>query len=240
MKLVITLMAMCSLCLADIDYEAYMKEIHGNGIYGRDQRQSAEKAVARIEREMQTFEGLAYHSNASIRAILKIAVRNLKRRGYWSTANELERDWARFDGKLIELVELNRGEIGARNIGDFEPLIEWLSEAYEKIESKLGYQLCVALRLSDLKTINHGLVVVFRPCHFGYDEFFKHFATNDPKYRSLFPVVSYWTTVIGCSIGTYGIGYFFICSPAGMLVEFIVDKKVAPWLAPKLYNLACN
>jgi hypothetical protein len=239
MKLIVSMLALCSLCFADIDYEAYMKEIHGNGNYTREQGESAERHVFQIEGEMQTLEGIAYHSNASIKAIIKIASRNLRRRGHFTTANGLERGWDRFDGTLIKLAQ-NQGDIANRNIGDFEPLVKWLSDAYEKIESKLGYQLCVALRLSDLKTINHGLVVVFRPCKYGYDEFYKHFATSDPKYRSLLPVVSYWTTVITCSIGTYGIGYFFICSPAGMLVEFVVDKKVAPWLAPKIYNSVCN
>ncbi|NDC22505.1 MAG: hypothetical protein EBZ49_00020 [Proteobacteria bacterium] len=216
------------------EYQKGYEEIHGTGKYTRAQLEEAEPKIRMAEQNLQTLEDVAIQSNLALRTIFSVAVKNLHRKGYTRTAREIESGWEERDGEIVRLAY--RGE---RNIGDFEPLSKWLADAYDKIESKLGYQLCLALRLSDIKTINFGLVVVFRPCKYGEEEFKKHFI-HDEKYRGLAPVVAYWTTIVACSFGTYGIGYFFICSPIGMIVELGVDKKIAPYLAPKIYNLACE
>jgi hypothetical protein len=128
---------------------------------------------------------------------------------------------------------------GGRNIGDFKPLSQWLAGVYDKIEAALGHEICYALRLSDIKTINYAIPVVFSPCDEGEIEFELHFI-HDPNYRGLAPVVTYWVTVITCDVATYGAGTFFICSPIGMVTEFAMDRWVAPKIAPKLYDLICK
>lgn len=189
--------------------------------------------IESFQSDYEHFEKIAEKSNLALRSIFYIATLNLKKNGFNETAKEIENGWEKFDGRIVRIIQNERG------IGDFKPMSEWLQKAYEKIEEKLGYQLCLALRLSDIKTINHGLYVLINLCEFEFNDFKEHFV-NDGRYRGLLPVISYWATIMACSIGTYGIGYFFICSPIGMLVELGVDKKVAPYLAPKLYKLACD
>ncbi|NBX93900.1 MAG: hypothetical protein EB078_06710 [Proteobacteria bacterium] len=207
--------------------------------FDKKEKEVAEKALPQIEKDVQTLEGFAKYSNAAIGAIVEKSVNSLRHKGSRRLATELEQGWAQLDGQLILLAQ-SRQVLGIRSIGDFEPLNQWLSESYEKIEADLGYDFCFSQRISDMKTINHGLVVVFNPCEYGYDEFYKHFASDDPKYRSVLPVVSYWATVLGCYAGSYGSGYIMVCGAAGTMVESTVDEKFAPLLAPKIYESNCQ
>ena len=219
--------------IADTNTEGYYAEIHGNQIYDKRQKEEADELIKKSEQIFSSFYSLADHSNLAIRNIIKLAVKNMRRRGYLKEARLVEDGWKNYDGNLVDIA------LKKRNIGDFEPISEYLAMAYEIMELTLGYDICWLLRLTDLKTINHGLRVCFRPCQFGYDNFYEHLV-HDEKYRGLGPVVAYWSVVIGCSMGTYGIGYFFICSPIGLAVEVGVDRYVAPKMAPKLFNMACN
>lgn len=211
-------------------------EIHGNGVYTTAQRQDAEKRAARIARDFDErhFVAMADHTNLALRALIKIGYLNLRRNGYRAEAEKLRAGWQKFDGELVRIVSNPN-----RDIGDFEPLSAYLAMAYEVLEYKIGYKLCYILRLTDIKTLNFGIPVVFSPCKHTLNDFCEHFI-HDEKYRGVAPVVTYWVTVITCSIATYGAGYFFICSPIGMLTELTMDKAVAPWLAPKIYNWACG
>ena len=219
--------------IALCDYSKEYTEIHGNGIYSNDVLETAQRKANTIQKEVTTLKDWATQSNTALRGIIKIAVKNLRYRRQYRLARQIEQDWKKQDGIIIEIAS------GLRNIGDYEPLSEWLDQTYEKLEETLGFEVCQVLRLTDIKTFNFGLRVVFRPCAYGYDEFYKHFVTDD-FYKGVAPVASYWAVVLGCSIGTYSIGYFFICSPVGVVVEAAVKNKVAPWSAPKIYNAACT
>lgn len=221
---------------ADDVYEA----IYGEGVYTESQQTEATKRVHALGREIDEggFMKLAEKSEMALDAIFKLSILNLKRHGYRELAKEVKQEWEVRRGTLI-LLSLGVNEEG-RPIGDFAPLSQWLSEVYERIEDALGLELCRLLRISDIKTLNHGLRVVFSPCFHGLPEFTMHFC-HDDKYRGVLPVVAYWSTVITCSVATFGAGIIgFICSPIAMLVEAGTDRVIAPWLAPKLFNLACE
>jgi hypothetical protein len=192
-----------------------------------------EKRIHKAGFKIDNYYDLAVLSNSAIRNLVKVASVELKKRKHNEEAQEIEALWKYYDKRLIEIATFQR------DIGWFDPISDALALIYELTELKLGYEICHALRLDDLKTINHGLRVAFRPCFYGYEEYYKHMA-KDPKYRALIPVLSYWTVVIGCSYATYGIGYVFICSPAGFVIEKVVENKIAPKATTKLYNLACK
>jgi len=192
-----------------------------------------ERQIYKAGFKIESYYDLAVTSNTAIRNIVKLSARQLRKNGDHYTAKQVEAIWREYDGMLIDLA------FNTRDIGWFEPISDALSLIYELTEAKLGFDVCHALRLDDIKTINHGLRVAFRPCYYGYDEYFKHMA-KDPKYRALLPVLSYWTIVIGCSYATYGIGYVVICSPAGYIIEKVVENRVAPKATEKLYKLACK
>lgn len=211
-----------------------------NSFWDQKEKEVTDKALAQIEQDMQSLEGIATQANAAIGAIIQKTVQTLKLKGSWRLAREIEQGWKEFDGTIIQIAQSQQRKLSVRNIGDFAPFNQWLSDVYEKTETDLGYAYCLSSRISDLKTINHGLVVVFNPCQYGYDEFYKHFASNDPKYRSFLPVVSYWATVLGCYAGSYGTGVFMICGEVGVLVEELVQQDFAPMIAPQIYGGACS
>lgn len=183
--------------------------------------------------QIKDLEDLADASHHALSNIVGVASYELSRRGHFETAQMVEAIWRHTEIRFHDAVLLQR------DIGWYEPISDALALIYDLTEQKLGYDLCHALRLDDIKTINHGLVVAFRPCFYGFEEYFKHLV-EDPKYRGLLPVLSYWTIVIGCSYATYGIGYPFICSPTAYVVERIVRKRVAPKAVNQIYKTACN
>lgn len=187
----------------------------------------------RLETTVSNYGAIAYTTNAAITAIIEVSTAHLQRIGRKDLALQLKKEWRKLDGRLIDLV------VFGRDIGWYKPLIEWLSLTYETIELAIGYEAALAIRLSDLKTINHGIIVVFRPCYFGENEFKKHFI-HDKKYRGFAPVITYWTAAIACTAALHGAGYYFVCSPGAMVLERVMDKKIAPKVAPKLYNMACS
>lgn len=233
MKKILIALYINTFACAAIDYDSYHKEIHGNQNHTQNQIEEVYKRDTYLISEFDSFYDIANQSNLAIRNIVKLAAKNMWRRGYLQESRRIQEIWARHDGQLVDIA------LGTRDIGWFDPISNSLALIYELIEQSLGFEICHLLRLDDLKTINFGLRVAFRPCYYGYEEFYKHMA-DDPKYRALLPVIAYWATVIPCSVATYGIGYFFVCSPLGWLAERVMEVKIAPNLTQKLYNLACT
>lgn len=230
-KYVAILMTFTALCTANVDKKEW-EEIHGNNIYTEKEKQEANKKVLAAETNLRSITKVATETNLAIRAIVKVSSLNLRRKGYYAEASQLESEWKQLDGKIVH-------GLLTRSIGDFEPISEWLALSYEMLEAKLGLDLCETLRLTDIKTLNYCIKVCFQLCKYGYTNFYDHFVT-DNRYKGLAPVVAYWTTVITCDIASYGAGYFFVCSPIGMLVERAVLIRVGPWLAPKVFDRTCG
>jgi hypothetical protein len=232
MKWLVLILAIVS-SSAFTDMTDSYQEIHGDGTYTYEEVTESKEILNKLEPEIKSLQRMAILSNTALRAMIKIGTKNLRKQGHILKARQIEREWKGLDGVIIEIAN------NQRNIGDFEPLSEWLDTTYETLEAKLGLSVCEILRLTDIKTFNFGLRVVFRPCIFGEDEFYKHFV-QDYKYKGVAPVASYWATNLSCAIATYSVGYFFICSPLGILVEQGVKNKLAPWAAPKIFKAECS
>ena len=208
-------------------------EIYGDGTYTTEAQEVSYNRAQAIKREVELggLLRLAQLTDDTIGRLLSLAIRNLERRGHFETAREIQEEWDFYQGAIVVVV------LGRRPIGDFEVWSAWLHETYRKIESKLGNELCRALRISDLFTINASRAV-FRPCVHGYAEFHNHLV-HDHLYRGLLPVVSYWVSTIGCQVAAAGTA-FFLCSPVALLIEFSVDRWVAPFVADRLWGLLCD
>lgn len=220
------------------------EEIFGDGVYTVAQKNEAEKKREAIKKawEKGRLKKVAYDVDRGMGQLFKIAVLNLRKRGYHTDADWMNAEWKKLQGTLPRIVESD-----GRKIGDWEPLSLFISVAFDKLESLLGYELCRTLHLDSLKTFNYCIpVVVLRACQYGEQEFFYHFVHDDPMifhpYKGLAPVTAYWIASISCSIGTFGGGLILypICGAVSGLVELSVDKWVAPWLSPKLYSWACS
>lgn len=227
-----------ALCLSAHANDDLWVTLQGNGVYTTAQEQEANSKINRIAKDLQRdyYRELSRKANVSLRAMMKVGVINLRNRGHQEEAGWLERGWKRWDGEIERIVLSGRH----RDIGSWKPLSTWLAAAYEVIEYALTYNVAYALRLTDIKSLNYGLVVTFSPCEYGLDEFMKHTWTGDPKYRSVVPLVTYWTVAIGCSFSSFGITYFYVCGPFGMLCELAMNKAISPWLGPRVYNLFCE
>lgn len=177
---------------------------------------------------------MARKADRALDTLFKVSIHQLKVKGHKDTAQEIERGWKRHNGSVYRIVVY-----GKRDIGDFEPLSKFLADAYDKIEAKLGVQLCYSLRISDIKTLNYTIPVVFNPCSVDENEYFMHFV-HDDTYRGFAPVVAYWGSMVVCIGATYGAGALAICSPIAMAIEFAVDSRIAPAVAPRIYERKCG
>jgi len=196
----------------------------------------AKRWARRFEAQVRTMNDLAYKTDRTINYILRVAEHQLLDEGFKTEAMEARMVRLQYDGFLLKK---------HRDIGDFDPLIKALANLEKTIEAKIGYTLAHAMRLDDLtETINFSVPYLFgEPCSHGLYEFTAHFCgdahvnpNNLHPRRGLVPVVSYWSTVIGCS---FAIPIPFICGPIAMLAEWFVDADIAPVMAPKIYNLEC-
>ena len=110
----------------------------------------------------------------------------------------------------------------------------------------LGVEVCKALHLSDIKTFNFTLPIVFRPCSFPMDavtitrkaEYRNHFAQGK-VYYGLVPVITYWAINAPCMIGTAGLATM-LCGPAASIAEWFMGYSIAPWLSDKIFDGVCN
>lgn len=226
------------------NWDTMYKEIHGNGEYSDQQRSLADRKARAYERDNGSIEKHAARTNRVLRGIFKIAVMNLKRYGFDDEARDIQQGWREHDGELQRIVAY-----GYRDIGDFKPLSDWLASAYDKIESKLGYQLCMTLKLSAIKSYNYGIPVFFQMCRYGETEAIhhgcgdSHLPSTPPNlhpYEGIVDLTAYFSVLIGCEIGTYGAGTFWICSPLAMLTEWVVDNKLCEPLTGFIFDKACG
>lgn len=203
-----------------------------------------------VERDYKTFVGtldqeplvkVAKKTDDALSAALHFAAKEIRKKGDRELANSIEREYnSRFANFLSRTVT-------ATAIGDHKPLNEWLARTYDKIEAKLGVQVCVLTHLADIKTINYAIPIVFKPCTFDMDgleiprldEYKNHFG-GDGVYEGLFCVVSYWASYGVCLAATYGGGAVWFCGAISTGVELMAHKFVAYPLAGKIYKNFCE
>lgn len=206
-------------------------------------KRHARQFVANFRKDVKSgrLSKIAPHVDRALDMMVDKGTKELRARGFKEDADRFDAEWAfHFRGFLTRASE------NERDIGDHKPLSEWLAKFYDKLEFLLGVTICKSLHLSDIKSINYCLPVVFHPCSFNMDsvsgerkdEYRRHFAAGD-VYYGLVPVVVYWLINIPCTFGTSGIG-LFICGPAASVGEYLIGKFVAPKLSDKIYSRACE
>jgi hypothetical protein len=215
------------------------REVHGNGVYTVAERSKANRQLRELREEIERggIIRLAYRSEQALDGIIDIAYRNLRFHGHKRYAEEVKAGWEEHRGTVMAIA-LNFWH-GERVITDYAPLSAWLAKTTQKIIEALGWEIAHTLRVTDLHSLNFGLKYIFAmACENGKEEFLYHFA-EDPHFRAVFPVIAYWTANITCSIATFGVGYFFVCSPISLLVQWGAEK-IAPGLGEKIYGWACE
>ena len=202
------------------------------GSHDQDKAVTAAKMFAEKNQRLEAF---AEDSDKALDAMVKIAARELRRRGYGDDAEVMEGEFTdRFKGSLAASFKFS-----ALGLGDHRPLSRWLAEQYDKLEDRLGPQVMRMTRLSDLKTFNFAIPVVFNPTgdpyespvvEWGADEYRLHFVP-------FAGAVGFWTSWLGCSAASWGAGAVtYACSYVGWAVEWIIMKRVAPKWSDKIYQ----
>jgi hypothetical protein len=173
----------------------------------------------------QLEEGrLAERTNFALDILLSTAYRQLKNDGHDDLANKIKTEWKTdWNGYLMQV----------RDIGDHEPLSQWLAQAYKDIEAALGKGVCEFFHLDDINIINYALPVVFK-CSIAFDkiDYGQHFVP-------LTGVVTYWVSAGVCVLASSGLLSFF-CSPIGMLAEHLMISFIAPPIGNKIYDAFCT
>lgn len=146
-------------------------------------------------------------------------------------------------GYLTRMVAAQRG--GYMDIGDHpeQVLSTWLRDFYERLELILGVTICKATHLSDIKSINSTVKIVFKPCSFEMDlvsgeridEYRRHFNAGE-VYYGLVPVAVWWLVDVP-----------LLMTPAAMFagtiasaVQFGISKTVGPKLSDLVYTKSCD
>lgn len=197
---------------------------------------------ARLEKDILNGK-LAENSEKALDAVINVAANELIKAGYVLEGKSFQSDW--YSTYRRDFHNFVFG-ISNYDIGDHRPLNQWLADEYEKIEILLGVSVCKSMHLSDIKTINYAVPVVFKPCNFPMDsitidrksEYRNHFSRGD-VYFGLAPVVSYWVTYIAVTGATMGTGYVFIAGLAGELAENIF-VLITPKLSDAVFTKACG
>jgi hypothetical protein len=177
---------------------------------------------------------LAMKVDRSIEQMVRLATHKLRQKGLKTEAREWENDYRlHFEGRLTYMVTA-RAEGRLRDIGDWAPMSQWLKEFYDRLESVLGEEIMAFTHLEDIKFINYCVPVVFNFESIPDDlispaEYKKHFVV-------LGGLTAFWTVSIACDIGTWGTGYWLICTPAGMLAKYATVNYIAPPMSPRWYQ----
>lgn len=198
-----------------------------------------EREGRQYSKAINDLKSLAEKSDTALDSMIRVAVVNLRATNEFAMADadQLEYEWnTTYKGYLSRHY---------RDIGDHSPLLSWLAKWYDIIEASLGVQTCKALHLSDIKTLNFAIPVVFKPCTFPMDaitipredEYRKHFAMGD-VYYGLTPVIGYWAITIACWGGTSGAGSF-LCTIAATGAEYALGHWIAPHLSDFIYERVC-
>lgn len=200
-----------------------------------------------------------YQVGAALNQIVATATRLLKDRGLDSDAAGLNADWAH----MQELYFQPNSPLRLDDMGDHDPLSQWLANLYDKLLALLGQKVMDMTHLSDIKVFNFATPVVFHPkasekwcvetlkehpedtC---IAEYRRHFAgtrwqrVDDPFAKSLhdglIPVICYWLAWGACEAATWGTGWFIICTPIGDVCEVLAERYLAPPMSDKIFNRA--
>lgn len=190
--------------------------------------------------ENGSMQKLANRTDKALEYMVDRGTNELEKRGFYEEAYQYRHQ---FDSRFRGVLERS---VVTRDIGDHKPLIQWLQDYYDILELALGVETCKALHLSDIKTLNHCIPVVFKPCTFEMDsvtiprkeEYKNHFAEDD-TYYGLMPVVVYWLCDIPCLFATSGVGAM-LCGPIASVAEYSVAKWVAPRVSDWIFERACE
>lgn len=182
-----------------------------------------QKMAKEFSRKTDIVE-LAVETDRNLNAMIRLAIFNLRLQGRGDLADQIKDEWEnQWQGALVTQTML-------KDLGDHEPLSQWLAVVTATIELVIGPQAMKFLHLDDLVIINYAIPVVFNPTDPEWDQ-----AEYKLHFVPLAGVTAYWGSYIACVGATWGGGIVFLCTPVGMISENLVVKFVAPKMSDRVY-----
>ena len=183
--------------------------------------------VAEITRQFNDSR-LEEKLQVAISGLVATAVERLELEGHQELADEISGEW-------VQVAAANFTDFGLLDLGDHQPLNQWLARTYDKIESKLGPTICKVLGLYDFKILNFAIPVVFHPNGRGGDSWDKE------EYRKHFVpfsgVVTYWSVNVSCRVWAVGL-WARGCGIAAAVSRFSMEKWISPRVSDRIYKMA--
>jgi hypothetical protein len=159
----------------------------------------------------------------------------LRHKGHNELADKLASEFTFYKDYLVNQY------FGEKELGDHPPMSEWLEDVHNNIEDAIGAEWCKFWHLHDLEIINHAIPVVMDPKKYDLKEYKDHFSGHHIfrfqwEHHGLAGVITYWLVNIACIYGTSGIGVIsFACSAVAAGAEHVMDKKIAPPIAERIW-----
>lgn len=200
------------------------------------------QSSAKLEKDISNGK-LAERTELALDTAINVTANELIKAGYVLEGKSFQGEW--YSTYKSEFHDFAFG-IDSHDIGDHKPLNQWLADEYDKIEVILGVSFCKSTHISDLKTFNFTIPIVFKPCTFPMDaitigridEYRNHFSEGK-IYFGLVPVVSYWITYAAVTGATMGTGYFFVAGLVGDAAEHLITY-ITPKLSDSIFTKSCG
>ncbi len=220
-----------------------------------DYDKAEEQAHAMMTARLEEFEQVRLAHDA-LDSMFREAARQLRSYAFAMDADQLEQEWTSYYSPLM------LGLI-AEDVGDHEPLNEWIADKYARLEYIFGVDLMEITHLRDIWVFNFTIPVVFKPhqaeqwcidtlsvhaddtCVREYGRHFigTKYLQPDPYatevlHHGFSGVATYWIVFAACEAGTYGTGTAFACSSVATTAEVGIEKYVAPYVSVKIWEKA--
>lgn len=182
---------------------------------------------------------LASYMDEAVENLLRRADGVLRATGNMALADEIATDY-----QLTFRGGVTYQAMGPKEIGDHPPISEWLGKIHAKIESAIGEFWCKFFHFHDLYILNHSIPVAFAPSKYDLDDYKDHVAGHLMfgfiwEHHGLAGVVTYWLVEGVCSGFTGGLGLVtFACGPIASYAEHVMDKRIAPPIATRVWKRA--
>jgi hypothetical protein len=215
-----------------------------------DLKRENEAASARVNLQAhydavaKSFYGDRYKAaemtDKAIGQLLSVAGGALRAKGEVELADEIAYEYEMYYKNSVACVVAGC----VMEIGDHPPMNEWLDSVHEKIHAKMTDRWCQYFHFHDIEILNHGIPVVFAPTKYAFDDYKDHFAGHMDGpfswvHHGVAGVVTYWGVNITCSAGTAGLGAVtFFCGPISGFAEHVMDKRIAPKVAKRIWDRA--
>lgn len=168
----------------------------------------------------------AESTQKALNALVRRGVQELNEQGFENEAAQYSTQWETQFAKIL---------LSNRDLGDHEPMSQWLTNFYNDLERILGKKICHLLSLDDIFIFNYSIPVVFHPNGYNYDTWDK--AEYQKHFVPFAGAVTYWAAQIACTALGAGIDGI-ICSVAAIIPRKVVEKWVAPHVSNYVYNKA--